>query len=105
MVDEGVFVVGLFVNTAGKRVSGILEHGLEIVLDPAPQLGLPLVVGLDSGEGDDISGGGQEAGWHAVGNTPHVDYNQSIHDPVMSLSFLCLSAVSVSFQPGKIYCN
>jgi len=58
MADEGLFVVGVLLDVGSEGVSGILEHGLDVVGDSAPELSLPVIVGLDGGEG----------GWHAVGN-------------------------------------
>jgi len=61
VVDEGLFVGGVLLDVGSKEVPGILEHGLDVVLDSAPQLGLPVIVWLDGGEGGSLE-------WHAVGN-------------------------------------
>ena len=61
MADEGLFVVGVLLDVGSEGVSGILEHGLDVVGDSASELSLPVIVGLDGGEGGSL-------GWHAVGN-------------------------------------
>jgi len=61
VADKSLFVGRVLLDVGGEGVSGLLEHRLDVVVDSAPQLSLPVIVGLDGGEGGSLE-------WHAVGN-------------------------------------